>query len=70
MSRRFPNGVTVYDEVLSGGRKKYTAERNGWELGAYYVERSGFDNPKRSHGNFNCKYFSGFYFWLRAARGA
>lgn len=65
VSRRFPNGVTVWVEKHSGGTKFYTATRNGRQVGFYAaVKKRG----RVSFGKIVAKKFFNFYDWLRAAR--
>lgn len=67
ISRRFPNGVKVWVETHLKGDRKYTATRNGAELGYY---RIGQGRWASSGGKFMGQRFTDFYGWLRAARGA
>lgn len=66
ISRRFPNGVIVYEETLSNGRKDYTTEKNGRRIGSYQVVTS---RERRSGGVLGGRGHRDFYGWLRAARG-
>jgi len=64
ISRRFPNGVTVWVEKFQRGLITYTAEKGGKKLGLYFVyKRRGM-----SRGELGGKWFDKFYGWLRAAR--
>lgn len=65
VSRRFPNGVIVYEEMLSNGRKDYTAEKNGRRIGSYQVVTS---RERPSGGVLGGRGYRDFYGWLRAAR--
>ena len=64
-SRRFPNKVIVWKEVLSNGRTDYTAERDGRVIGEYRVVTS---RARPSGGILNGRGYPSFYDWLRAAR--
>lgn len=67
LSRRFPNGVTVYVKNFPTA-KVYIAIKNGTNLGYYRIEinrRRG-----KSRGKFLGQRYRDFYGWLRAARGA
>lgn len=67
ISRRFPNGVTVWVERLSGGDLDYEAIKNGKPIGSYRIKES---KRRASKGKLMGQRYRGFYGWLRAARGA
>lgn len=67
VSRRFPNGVTVYIRNFPNA-KVYTAIKNGRALGYYRIESDR--RRGKSRGKFLGQGFRDFYGWLRAARGA